>query len=169
MFFLSVPTFCYTCMYKTSNVSSIMAAGTKNASLGLWLNKTKVYLSLLLLPNITWLQDKLCFIYWFLNLNVLVCYLCGESGHSGNICSNTICYNCNKYGIWLYWSNLCHSEDFQDCILGTMVGFLIWSVIDHGFDSRLDKKHYKLVFSPSWHRAKTGWSGVMKMCPVVLA
>jgi len=29
---------------------------------------------------------------------VVVCYLCGESGHSGNKCSNPICYNCNKPG-----------------------------------------------------------------------
>ena len=29
---------------------------------------------------------------------MVVCYLCGESGHSGNKCSNPICYNCNKPG-----------------------------------------------------------------------
>ena len=29
---------------------------------------------------------------------MVVCYQCGESGHSGNKCSNTICDNCNKPG-----------------------------------------------------------------------
>ena len=68
--------------------------------------------------------------------------------------------------VFLFVVNLCHSEDFQDRILGTMVGFLIWSVIVHGFDSRSDKKTTtKLVFSPSWHRAKMGWFGNMKRCP----
>ena len=35
---------------------------------------------------------------WHLLLSlqkVVVCYLCGESGHIGNKCSNPICYNCN--------------------------------------------------------------------------
>ena len=39
--------------------------------------------------------------FWHLLLSlqkVVVCYLCGESGHSGNKCSNPICYNCNKPG-----------------------------------------------------------------------
>jgi hypothetical protein len=51
--------------------------------------------------------------------------------------------------VFLFVVNLCHSEDFQDRILGTMVGFLIWSVIVHGFDSRSNKKkHYKIgIFS----------------------
>ena len=36
---------------------------------------------------------------FFLSLQkVFVCYLCGESGRSGNKCLNPICYNCNKPG-----------------------------------------------------------------------
>jgi hypothetical protein len=40
--------------------------------------------------------------FWHLLLlslqKVVVCYLCWESGHSGNKCCNPICYNCNKPG-----------------------------------------------------------------------
>lgn len=76
---------------------------------------------------------------------VIVCYLCGGSGHSGKSCKNPICFNCNKPG---HVSADCtgpRRSRYKDCPRCQMLGHNYYECPDIWRQFHLTTNHGPLV------------------------